>query len=119
MSYDQRGLQERTKKFSLRIINLFKSLPNGKADQTLGLQLLRSGTSVGANTRAAFRARSVKEFRAKTGIVIEEADESLFWLQLFVESGTLNEAKLKPLMREAEELVSIFVSINKNQKAEK
>jgi four helix bundle protein len=113
MNYDQRGLQERTKRFSLRIVNLFKSLPNSKADQTLGLQLLRSGTSVGANTRAAFRARSIKEFKAKTGIVIEEADESLFWMEVLAESGITKAEKLKPLMNEANELVSIFVTIYK------
>lgn len=82
----------------------------------LSRQLFRSGTSVGANTRSAFRGRSKREFVAKLGIVIEEADESLYWMEILAESGLTKEEAVKPLIKEAEELVSIFVSIYRKNK---
>lgn len=80
-------LKQRTKQFALRNIKLVQSLPSEDVARTIGRQLLRSGTSVGANYRAACRARSDAEFRAKLGIVEEEADESAYWMELLVESG--------------------------------
>jgi len=83
----------------------------------IGKQLLRSGTSVGAHYRAACRAKSDADFVSKMAIVLEEADESLFWLELLVESGTMDEQRLRPLMDEADELVAMVVaSINTARK---
>ncbi|MBI2681638.1 MAG: four helix bundle protein [Acidobacteriales bacterium] len=101
-------LRERTKKFALRVIRLTKALPRSMEAQVLGKQLLRSGTSVAANYRAVCRARSKPEFVAKLGIVVEEADESVLWLELMIESGTLPEKRLGPLLNEAKELTAIF-----------
>ncbi len=109
-------LKFRTKQFSLRIIKLVQSLPKTTASYEIGKQLLRSGCSVGANTRAAFRGRSKKEFVAKLGIVIEEADECYFWLDILGEANIVQKQKLKELMVEADELVAIFVSISKRNK---
>ena len=92
------------------------SLDKDFITQTLGKQLLRSGTSVGANTRSAFRGRSNKEFVAKLGIVIEEADECIFWLELLNEGTTLNKELTDKLIKEADQLVAIFVSIVKKNK---
>ncbi|MCB9188885.1 MAG: four helix bundle protein [Flavobacteriales bacterium] len=111
-----RDLQNRTKQFSIEIVEFYSDLPNGEVYYTLGKQLLRSGTSVGANTRSAFRGRSNKEFVAKLGVVIEEADESIFWLELLEKQKDINIDKLKVLKEEANELVSIFVSIVKKSK---
>ena len=80
-------LKQRTKQFALRIIRLYRSLPAADEARILGKQLLRSGTSVGANYRADCGARSKAEFIAKFGIVLEEADETVYWLELLVESG--------------------------------
>ena len=110
-------LKVRTKKFSLRVIRLVQPLPNDSVTREIGKQLLRSGTSVGANTRAIFKARSKKEFIAKLGVVIEEADESSFWMELLVESKIVKEELLKDLMQEANELLSIFISISKKNKS--
>ena len=102
----------RTKTFSLRIVKLSAALPRTREADVLGRQLLRSGTSVGANYRAARRGRSAAEFRAKLGIVEEEADECLYWIELLIESGLIPdaEARLRPLHREAEEILSIVVA---------
>jgi four helix bundle protein len=100
----------------LRVIKLVQNLPRNIVAYEIGRQLLRSGTSVAANTRAAYRGRSKKEFLAKIGIVIEECDESLLWMELLTESNTVKETKLYSLMKEADELVSIFVSISKKNK---
>jgi len=101
----QEQLRDRTKQFALRIIRLVRSLPKLSEAQILGKQLLRSGTSVGANYRAAGRARSKAEFVAKIGIVVEEADEAVFWLECLAESGIVGEYLLKDLLTEANELV--------------
>jgi four helix bundle protein len=103
-------LKARTKEFAVRIIRLFRALPSRPDAQVLGRQLLRSGTSVAANYRAACRGRSKAEFTAKIGIVAEEADETVLWLELMAESGILPEAKLKGLLREARELTAIFTA---------
>src|SRR6266852_7761899 len=107
---DSQDLRARTKQFALRILRLYRALPPGEEARVLGKQLLRSGTSVGANYRAACRARSRAEFIAKLGIVLEEADEAVFWLELLLETGILDHKRLDPLLREADELTSIFVS---------
>ncbi len=113
---DNQDLKIRTKKFSLEIIHLYKLLPNTAEFQTIGRQLLRSATSVGANTRAAYRGRSRKEFTAKIGIVIEEADESGFWIELLEEISINNKESLLKLRNEANELTAIFTSVSKKYK---
>lgn len=106
----QETLRDRTKRFALRIIRLFQHLPRTIEAQVLGKQLLRSGTSIGANYRAAGRARSQAEFVSKIGIVVEEADETVFWLECLIESGIIKEDLLKELLIEANELVAIFAA---------
>jgi four helix bundle protein len=101
-------LKERTKKFALRIIRVIRSLPPSMEGRVIGHQLLRSGISVAANYRAVCRSRSRAEFLAKLSIVIEEADESAFWLELLVDAGLISAAKLKELKSEANQLVAIF-----------
>src|SRR5437764_1818861 len=101
-------LKERTKKFALRIIRVIRSLPAGMEGRIIGHQLLRSGISVAANYRAVCRSRSRAEFLAKMSIVIEEADESAFWLELLVDAGLIPATKLKELKSEANQLVAIF-----------
>jgi four helix bundle protein len=103
-------LKQGTKQFALRIIRLYRSLPATDEARILGKQLLRSGTSVGANYRAACRARSKAEFIAKLGIVLEEADETVFWLELLVESGVGSRERMQPLVKKADELTSVFVA---------
>jgi four helix bundle protein len=114
---DQDVLKKRTKQFALRVIHLTESLPAGKTADVIGRQLLRSGTSVAANYRAACRAKSPADFIAKMGIVEEEADESIYWMELLVEAGIVKESLLQPLMQEANELLAITVaSINTAKK---
>ena len=110
MESKQEELRARTKRFALRIIKLFQSLPRSPDAQILGKQLLRSGTSVGANYRAAGRARSAAEFSAKIGIVLEEADETVFWLECLIQAGIVKQVLLEELLKEANELVAIFAA---------
>jgi four helix bundle protein len=107
---DSQDLKARTKQFALRILRLYRALPAKEEARILGRQVLRSGTSVGANYRAACRARSKAEFISKLGIVLEEADETIFWLELLHEGGIVKHEKLDALLKEAEELTSIFVA---------
>jgi four helix bundle protein len=112
-------LIERTKQFALRVIRLFASLPKTGEAQVLGKQLLRSGTSVGANYREAHRSRSRAEFAAKCGDSLREIEESSYWLELLDESGIFPATKLKDLRTEANELTAIFVTIvTKRKKSE-
>lgn len=112
------NLKLRTKKFALAIIKFFESLPKNETCRILGRQLLRAGTSVGANYRAACRAKSTADFISKMGTVEEEADESSFWLELLVEDGKVPAAKATPLIKEANELLAITVaSINTARKS--
>jgi len=104
------NLKLRTKKFALAVIKFFEALPKSETCRILGRQLLRSGTSVGANYRAACRAKSTADFISKMGTVEEEADESSYWLELLVEDGMVAAAKADPLIKEANELVAITVS---------
>jgi four helix bundle protein len=108
--FEPRDLKLRTKTFAIEIIRLVESLPRGRSAEILGRQLLRSGTSVAANYRAARRARSRKEFLAKLGIVEEEADESCFWLELLADAGLSRSADTDRLRNEADQLVAITIS---------
>ena len=103
-------MKKRTKDFALRIIKLVESLPQTKTVQVIGNQLLRSGTSVGANYRAACRAKSTADFINKLAIVEEEADESMFWIELLIDSGTTKEKLVTNLLDEADQILSIVVS---------
>jgi len=109
----ERELLERTKQFALRVFKLVGVLPQTIQGRVVAAQLLRSGTSVAANYRAACRARSKPEFIAKLGIVEEEADESAFWLELIIETGLLNPRKVTPLLAEAGEIVAMMASSKK------
>lgn len=99
-----------TKQFALRVIKLFESLPKDEVSRVLGRQLLRAGTSVGANYRAACRRKSAADFISKTGTVEEEADESGYWMELLVDAGKVKAVKISALMQEADELTAIAVS---------
>jgi four helix bundle protein len=101
-------LKQRTKLFAIRIVKLFRSLPHSPDAQTLGKQVLRSGTSVAANYRAVCRARSKAEFISKMGIVVEEADETVFWLELLSETDVLRPERTIEILKEANELLAIF-----------
>jgi len=101
-------LKARTKKYAVRSIRLSESLPRNRAGNHIANQLLRSGTSVGANYRAACRARSRADFISKMGIVEEEADESLYWMELLIEASLQKPARLKPLMQEGDEILAII-----------
>ncbi|MBU4446867.1 MAG: four helix bundle protein [Candidatus Marinimicrobia bacterium] len=103
-------IKKRTKKFALRIIKLVESLPKGKITDVIGRQLLRAGTSVGANYRAACRGRSKADFISKLGIVEEEADESIYWMELLIEGKIIKYAQLESLLKEADEILAITVS---------
>jgi four helix bundle protein len=103
-----RELQDRSKKFALRIINAFSRLPKTEAARVIGRQFLRSGTSVAANYRAACRARSAADFISKISIVVEETDETLFWLELAVEANLVPAKAVESLLVGCEELLRIF-----------
>ena len=109
-------LQERTRHFALRVIKMVQALPRSSVSEVIGKQVLRSATSVGANYRAACRARSKKEFIAKLGIVIEEADESIYWIQLVVDAGLMSPKQVSLLEKEAEEILSMIVASVKTAK---
>jgi len=107
-------LKDRTKRFALRVVQLVRAMPNSLEAREIGRQLLRAGTSVGANYRAACRARSKAEFLSKLGIVEEEADESAFWLEIIIDAGLLEKNQVEPLLNEADELTAIMVSSRKS-----
>lgn len=109
----ERELLERTKQFALRVFKLVGALPQTIQGRAVASQLIRSGTSVAANYRAACRARSKPEFVAKLGVVEEEADESAFWLELIIETHLLGAAKVRPLLIEAGEIVAMMASSKK------
>ena len=109
-------LKKRTKKFAIRIIRLVDALPKNSIGHTIGNQILRAGTSVGANYRAACRAKSNRDFIYKINIVEEEADETMFWLELIIETELLPERKIKSLLKEADELTAIFTVTGKTAK---
>ena len=107
---NEQEFKDRTKKLALRIMSLTESLPNTMNANIIGKQLLRSGTSVGANYRAACRAKSTADLINKLAIVEEEADESLYWMELLIESQIIKETKLSQLMSDMDEVVSMVVS---------
>ena len=107
---NEKDLLQRTKDFALRVIKLVNALPNNPAGRTIGGQLIRSGTSVASNYRAACRGRSKAEFIAKLGIVEEEADESALWLELIIESKLLKEGLVTDLLQEAYEITKIMAA---------
>jgi four helix bundle protein len=112
----QQEMKARTRRFALRIIRLVSSLPNTSVATTIGKQLLRSGTSVGANYRSACRAKSTADFVFKLSIVEEEADESIYWIRLLIESEIVSEPLLADLIDEADQIVAIIVSAIKTLK---
>jgi len=107
-------LLSRTKQFGLRVMNLVSALPNTVQGRTIGKQLIRSGTSVGANYRAACRGRSKAEFISRLGVVEEEADESAYWLELIVEGKVLDSNRVNSLLKEANELARIMAASRKS-----
>ncbi len=109
-------LRVRTKAFAVRIVRLYKSLPFSADGQVLGKQLLRSATAVAANYRAACRARSRAEWIAKIGVVVEEADESSFWLEMLSDCGIVSPVQLKELIKEANELTALFTASRRTAK---
>ena len=111
---DEKDLRPRTKLFARRIIKLYVALPKtNTVAQVLGKQMLRSGTSVGANYREAYRARSKAEFISKIGDCLKEADETLYWLELILDESFVPARRLQPVVNEADELVAIFTTIAK------
>ena len=110
----QDDLKARTKEFALRIIKLVRALPKSVEGRAMAGQLIRSGTSVAANYRASCRSRSKAEFAAKIGTVLEEADESLLWIELIVEANLLPPKRCEPLLLEANELVAIMAATRKS-----
>ena len=117
---DAQELKNRTKQFALRVMRLVDALPNTPKGRAIASQLVRSGTSVAANYRAACRARSPAEFISKIGVVGEEADETALWLELIVEDKLLPENKIASLLKEANELTAImaasYISASRNKR---
>jgi four helix bundle protein len=109
-------LRVRTKDFALRIVKMFVALPKTEEARVLGKQVLRSGTSIGANYREAHRSRSKVEFVAKIGDCLKEAAETSYWLELLIESGIVPAAKLTVLQDECQQLLAILTTISKNTK---
>ena len=110
MTMTPERLRQRTKTFAIEIIKLSRRLPRTDEARTIKWQMLRSGTSVGANYRAVCRCRSDRDFIAKLGVVIEEADETAFWLEVLVDVEIVTTANAKPLQTEADELIRICVA---------
>jgi four helix bundle protein len=109
-SFTAESMKERTKQFAIHAIRLCRALPKSSESTIISRQLMRSATSVGANYRAVCRARSTADFVSKLGIVLEETDESLFWIDLLVDAGITNTDNVRILRGEANELVAIFVA---------
>jgi four helix bundle protein len=107
---DEQAFKRRTKQLALRLIKLAEALPRKRTTEVIGRQLIRCGTSVGANYRAACRAKSIPDLIAKLGIVEEEADECLYWLELLVEAGEVPESQVKSLMAETSEILAMTVA---------
>ena len=116
---NKEDLKIRTKKFALRIIHLINALPKTKIGNTIGNQLIRSATSVAANCRAVCRSKSKADFISKLGTVIEEADESAFWMELIIEAGLMPESQVSDLYKEADEILSMVVASIKTARKHK
>ena len=114
---DSRDLKDRTKRFAVRVIRMVDKLDRSTAVEVIARQLVKSATSIGANYRAACRGRSKAEFVAKLQIVLEESDETQYWLELMLELEMLDRQVLQDLIREADELTAIFVSALKTSRA--
>lgn len=110
MGMEKSDLKERTKSFALKVIKVVEMLPKGRTADILGRQLLNAGTSVGANYRSACRAKSTADFISKMGIVEEEADETVYWMELLVEAGLVPKDDLISLLDEADQILAITVS---------
>ena len=107
---DKAELLDRTKAFGLRVLTLIDHLPRTTSGRAIGNQLIRSGTSIGANYRAVCRSRSRAEFASKIGVVAEEADETVYWLQLIRDGDLLSTQQVAALLKEADELTAIFTA---------
>ena len=116
---NKEDLRNRTREFAISIVRTVASLPKNRITDVLGYQLLKSGTSIGANYREACRARSRADFLSKIGIVEQEADETLYWLELLEEMSLLDPRESELLRKEANELLSIFVATGKSTKSPK
>ena len=114
---DEQAFKQRTKDLALGVIELVESLPKTKTAEVLGRQLLRCATSVGANYRAACRGKSTADVLAKLAIVEEEADETAYWLELLVESGTVDENRIAELIKETNEITAMIVASIKTLRA--
>lgn len=114
---DKKELQRRTKQFALRVFKLVDALSQTTAGRAISSQLVRNASSVGANYRAACRARSHAEFTSKLGTVLEEADESLYWLELIRDAKMMSESKIVLLLKEADELTAIVAAGRKSAAA--
>ncbi len=110
MSTGPEDLRERTKAFAIRVVKLYRSLPHTADAQVVGKQLLRCGTSVAANYRASCRGRSRAEWLAKIGLVVEEADETVFWLEMLSDCGIVPSQRCEDILKEARELSAIFTA---------
>ncbi len=110
---NREDLQSRTKQFGVRTIRLVDSLPKSKSAGVIGKQLLRSATAIGANYRSACRGRSRADFVSKLGIALEEADETLYWMEMLVESGLISKKQIADLIDEANQIVSILAASSK------
>ena len=116
---DEKAFKDRTKKLALQIIELVEELPNRRTADVIGRQLLRSGTSVGANYRSACRGKSTADVLSKLAIVEEEADESVYWMELLVEAGIIPETRVSALMRETNEILAMTVASIKTLRKKK
>ena len=112
-------MKQRTRAFALRVISLVEALPATRTADVVGKQLLRCGTSVGANYRASCRAKSPADFIAKMGIVEEEADETIYWIEMLIESGLIKKERVVGLLDEANQIVAIVVSSIKTARTHK
>jgi len=111
-------MKKRTRLFALRVTRLAESLPNTPTAIAIRNQMLRSGTSVGANYRAACRARSRRDFVAKMGIVEEEADETSYWIELLIDAELMKRERVADLLQESDEILSIVISSIKTARAD-
>jgi four helix bundle protein len=109
-------LKNRTKQFALRIIKIAESLPETKTGRVIANQIIRSGTSVGANYRSACRAKSTRDFINKLNIIEEEADETMFWLEIIKEAKLVKPSLLNEIINETDELTAIFTAAGKSSK---
>ncbi len=116
MASDADQLKERAKQFAIRVVKLFRPLPRTEEARVIGKQLLRSSTSIAANYRAVCRARSKPEFISKIGVVVEERDETVFWLELLVETTVVPRHRMEGLLSEANQLLAIFTASQRTAK---